>query len=59
MCGTGKTQGAIKYMNDHYEDTSFIYITPYKKEIDRIIESCPFLNFQTGREGIFLRGNKE
>lgn len=51
MCGTGKTQGAIKYMNEHYEETSFIYITPYKKEIDRIMEACPALAFQTGRDG--------
>ena len=51
MCGTGKTQGAIKYMNERNKDSSFIYITPYKKEIDRIIKACPALDFQTGRDG--------
>ena len=34
-CGAGKTEYAIAYMNAHPEN-SFIFITPYLKEIERI-----------------------
>lgn len=38
IMGSGKTSWAIQYMNDNPEK-SFLYITPFLKEIDRIIKS--------------------
>ena len=35
--GSGKSSAAIQYMNDHKE-VNYIYITPYKDEVERIIE---------------------
>ena len=49
VCGAGKTQGAIQYMNAHQEEYNFIYVTPFNKEVERIIEACPDLHFQTGK----------
>lgn len=37
-CGSGKTTMAINYMDEKYEDR-FIYITPYKNELTRVINS--------------------
>jgi len=49
--GSGKTNWAIQYMNEHPEKR-FIYITPYNDEIkDRIIPQCPELKFRFAREG--------
>ena len=42
--GTGKTEAAITYMNEHKEK-KFIYITPYLAESNRIKEGCPELHF--------------
>lgn len=42
--GTGKSQSAITYMNEH-SDEKFIYITPFLDEATRIKEACPALNF--------------
>ena len=42
--GTGKTEAAITYMNEHKEKKS-IYITPYLAESNRIKEGCPELHF--------------
>lgn len=39
LMGSGKTSAAINYMNRH-KDMRFIYITPFLKEVERIIESC-------------------
>ena len=37
-CGTGKTSFAIQYMKEEVFD-SFIFITPFLSELDRI-ENC-------------------
>ena len=42
--GTGKSEAAIKYMNEHPEK-KFIYITPYLTESERIRKGCPKLDF--------------
>ena len=44
IMGTGKSQSAIAYMNEHPED-KFIYITPYLDEASRIKQGCPQLRF--------------
>lgn len=49
VCGAGKTQGAIQYMNAHQEEFNFIYVTPFNTEVERIIEACPDLHFETGK----------
>lgn len=38
IMGSGKTSWAIQYINDSSPTTKFIYITPYLKEIERVIE---------------------
>lgn len=50
VCGAGKTSYAIQYMNKYgigFGDNikSFIYVTPYLTEIERIKKSCPNLKF--------------
>lgn len=49
--GSGKSQSAIKYMNDN-PDKKFIYITPYLDEAIRIKEGCPELKFITPSDKI-------
>lgn len=44
IMGTGKSQSAITYMNEHIYD-KFIYITPYLDEANRIKKNCPDLHF--------------
>lgn len=44
IMGSGKSQSAIAYMNEHY-DKCFVYITPYLEEATRIRNGCPSLNF--------------
>lgn len=44
LMGSGKTEGAIRYMNEHPEK-KFIYITQYLPEAERIKRSCPNLHF--------------
>ena len=44
IMGTGKSQSAITYMNEH-SDSKFIYITPYLDEANRIKKGCPNLRF--------------
>ena len=44
IMGTGKSQSAIAYMNEH-SDQKFIYITPYLDEAARIKKGCPQLSF--------------
>lgn len=44
IMGTGKSQSAIAYMNEHC-DEKFIYITPYLDEANRIRKGCPNLRF--------------
>lgn len=50
ICGSGKTQAAIEYINTAPRYSRFLYVTPYKTEITRIIESCPTANFYTPSE---------
>jgi hypothetical protein len=40
IMGAGKTSFAIQEMNRRTSDR-FLYITPFKSEIDRIVEACP------------------
>lgn len=44
LMGSGKSQSAITYMNEH-QDKKFVYITPYLDEADRIRDGCPGLEF--------------
>lgn len=44
IMGSGKTQAAITYMNEH-PSSKFVYITPYLDEASRIKEACPRLGF--------------
>ena len=44
IMGTGKSQAAINYMNEH-SDCKFVYITPYLDEAKRIKDGCPDMNF--------------
>ena len=46
IMGSGKTSWAIQYMNSRPEAGPYLYITPYLKEIDRVIESCTMLTFE-------------
>lgn len=46
ICGSGKTMGAINYINSAPPDIRFLYITPYLTEVDRIIKSCPSKAFK-------------
>lgn len=39
IMGSGKTSWAIQYMNESSLNKRFIFITPFKKEIDRVINS--------------------
>lgn len=49
-CGTGKTEWAIRYMNEHSEEYRFLYVTPYLTEIDRVRNSVDF-RMVTPKEG--------
>lgn len=51
IMGSGKSQSAISYMNDH-PDKRFIYITPYLDEARRIKDGCPDLNFVEPRKDL-------
>lgn len=44
LMGSGKTEGAIRYMNEHPEK-KFLYITQYLPEAERIQACCPDANF--------------
>lgn len=44
IMGSGKSQSAITYMNEHPE-RKFIYVTPYLTEATRIRDGCPALKF--------------
>lgn len=40
FCGAGKTTSAIEYIKNN-QQFSYIFVTPYLDEIDRIMENCP------------------
>lgn len=44
IMGTGKTEAAVAYMNEH-DTEKFIFVTPYLDEAERIKNSCPKLRF--------------
>lgn len=46
IMGGGKTEAAIRYINDHPEK-KFLVITPYLDETERFRRSCPVANFWT------------
>jgi len=46
-CGSGKSSWAIKYMNKN-KDKKFLYVTPYLKEVDRILDDCEGFVTPTG-----------
>lgn len=46
IMGSGKTTSLINMMNENTEE-KFIYITPYRDEIDRVIANCPNRYFET------------
>lgn len=46
IMGSGKTQAAINYINNSDDSKHFLYVTPYLKEVERIISSCPDKNFR-------------
>lgn len=48
IMGAGKTSAAINYMND--SPGKFIFITPYLKECDRIVDNCPIKNFKSPKD---------
>lgn len=45
LMGSGKTQAAIRYMNEGAGTGRYMYITPYLAETERIAEACPDKNF--------------
>ena len=51
IMGSGKSEGCITMMNEHPEQT-YLYITPYLPEADRILASCPELHFMKPRDDI-------
>ncbi len=46
MMGSGKTSAAIKMMRESSPRVKYLFITPYIKEIKRIIAQCPEKNFR-------------
>ena len=44
--GAGKSSALINLINNSKNDVRFIYVTPYLKEVERIIEKCPDKNFK-------------
>jgi len=60
IMGSGKTTAAINYINKSDSTKKFIYVTPYLKEVERIIEKCPEKHFQEPKEyGTKIRGIKD
>lgn len=46
VMGAGKTSAAINYIRNSPGDEHFIYITPFLREVNRIIASCPNKHFE-------------
>ena len=46
IMGSGKSSYLIDYMNSHTEEL-FCYITPYKQEIERVMDECSLRCFET------------
>lgn len=58
MCGAGKTSAAINYINQTPDDVKIMYITPFRPELQRIIDSCPEKHFYTPTGDILTIGLK-
>lgn len=61
VMGSGKTSGAINYINTMPDDTRFIYVAPYLSEVVRILNSCsskdvrqPFYSEGRKLNGLYL-----
>lgn len=60
IMGSGKTQAAINYINNSDDSKHFLYVTPYLKEVERIINSCPNKHFrQPEKYGSKITGIKD
>ena len=60
IMGSGKTQAAINYINNSDNTKHFLYVTPYLREVERIINSCPNKNFrQPEKYGSKITGIKD
>lgn len=46
IMGSGKTEAAIKWMNDSPDETKFVFVTPYLSEVERIKSSCQRKDFK-------------
>lgn len=46
ICGSGKTQSMLNYINNSGDDEHFLYITPYLSEIDRLQTYCAEKRFR-------------
>lgn len=49
--GAGKSSAMINYINNSNDNVRFIYVTPYLKEVERIIENCPLKYFKQPFKG--------
>jgi len=58
IMGKGKTAAAINMINNSSEETRYLYITPYKTEIARIIDRCKEKDFYTPETTIKTIGLK-
>ncbi|MBO9129073.1 hypothetical protein [Bacillus sp. 165] len=38
--GSGKTSWAIQHMEEALASKKFIYITPFKSEVERVLNAC-------------------
>lgn len=45
VMGAGKTSAAINYMNNNQNQERFLYITPLRSELERIMKACTKCNF--------------
>jgi hypothetical protein len=61
IMGSGKTSWAIQHMNEAPLSTRFIYITPFKSEIERVINSMQreFVQPETTKGGTKLESLKK
>ena len=46
IMGSGKTEAAIKWMNDSPDEMKFVFVTPYLSEVERIKTSCQRKDFK-------------
>ncbi len=51
IMGSGKSTWATNYMNAH-RDRRFIFCTPFRKEVERIMAACPHFSTPEEKDGI-------